>query len=493
MDGSVILVPGLAVAAGEFLPPTATASPVPPAAAANALFPADAERRRIDDWLTAALAAADLRVRTGPVNPRRGDNDLAAGVDAFDFAAPRDLDDVLAWTIESMMHGVVHINHPRYFGLFNPAPTFPAQCADRIAAIFNPQLATATTSPFPVEIEAHVISAIAARAGLPPDSSGHFTTGGAEANYTALICALTAAEAGFAQLGARAFAGAPVFYVSRESHLAWLKIAHQAGIGRDAARLVATDGSGRMDPAALDAAITADLAAGHVPVMIAATAGTTGGGMIDPLRVCAEIAGRRGLWFHVDAAWGGAVLVSDRLRFLLAGIERADSVTIDAHKWLATTMGCGMFLTARPTVLSAAFQVVMSCMPSNEPSRDPYVTTVQWSRRFLGLRLFLSLATAGWAGYARHVEHSIRLAFDLRDQLMALGWSCVNRSALAVLCVVPPKGGAAPRDIAHAVVQSGAAWISAAEFEGQQVVRICLTNGQSTHEDISRLVEALTT
>jgi glutamate/tyrosine decarboxylase-like PLP-dependent enzyme len=155
-------------------------------------------------------------------------------------------------------------------------------------------------------------------------------------------------------------------------------------------------------------------------------------------------------------------------------------------------MGCGMFLTARPTVLSAAFQVVMSCMPSNEPSRDPYVTTVQWSRRFLGLRLFLSLATAGWAGYARHVEHSIRLAFDLRDQLTARGWSCVNRSALAVLCVVPPRGGPAPRDIAGAVVNSGIAWISEAEFEGQQVVRVCLTNGQSTHEDISLLVDALT-
>ena len=89
------------------------------------------------------------------------------------------------------------MTHPRYFGLFNPAPTFPAQCADRIAAAFNPQLATATTSPAAVEIEAHVIRAVARRAGLPPETGGHFTTGGAEANYTALICALTPGEPGF--------------------------------------------------------------------------------------------------------------------------------------------------------------------------------------------------------------------------------------------------------------------------------------------------------
>ena len=139
------------------------------------------------------------------------------------------------------------MTHPRYFGLFNPAPTFPAQCADRIAGAFNPQLATWTTSPAAVEIEAHVIRSVARRAGCPPEVRGHFTSNGSEANYTALICALTRANPEFATKGARAFEGPPVFYVSRESHLGWLKSAHQAGIGRSAVRLVATDGFGRMD------------------------------------------------------------------------------------------------------------------------------------------------------------------------------------------------------------------------------------------------------
>ena len=92
----------------------------------------------------------------------------------------------------------------------------------------------------------------------------------------------------------------------------------------------------------------------------------------------------------------------------LKGIEQADSITIDAHKWFATTMGCGMFLTRHASVLSSAFQVSTDFMPSNVPNLDPYVTTVQWSRRFLGLRLFLSLAVAGWDGYGKHMERSIR-------------------------------------------------------------------------------------
>ena len=159
-------------------------------------------------------------------------------------------------------------------------------------------------------------------------------------------------------------------------------------------RLVATDGSGCMDPNALKEAIIGDRIGGCVPIMIVATAGTTNAGMIDPLSDCAELACSNSLWYHVDAAWGGALIASERMRHFLNGIERADSVTIDAHKWFATTMGCGMFITRHPHVLSSAFHVRTSFMPSNNASIDPYVTSVQWSRRFLGLRC--SCRCGGW-------------------------------------------------------------------------------------------------
>ncbi len=464
-----------------------TAQPRP----VQALFPDRGEREAWDNLLTKQLIAADERVADGSVMPVL---DLAAfrrELAGFDFSVELPLGELLGWVIAQLEHGVVHITHPRYFGLFNPAPTFPAQCADRVAAAFNPQLATSTTSPAAVEIEAHTIRAVARRAGLPPETTGHFTSGGAEANFTALICALTRANPEFAAKGARAFAGPPVFYVSRESHLAWFKIAHQAGVGRSAVRLVATDGAGRMDANALRVALTADRDSGCIPVMIAATAGTTNAGMIDPLASCAEIARGAGAWYHVDAAWGGALIASDTRRAELAGIEEAHSVTIDAHKWFATTMGCGMFLTNDPTALSSAFQVSTGYMPSNVAGVDPYVTSMQWSRRFLGLRLFLSLGAAGWEGYGRHVERAIELAALLEETLVARGWTIANRSTLAVLCIEPPQGASDARTIVDRVLASGRAWISAANFEGRQVIRACVTHGETTREDVGELVEAL--
>ena len=463
-------------------------SPAPPV---STLFPGRDDRRHWDDFLTEQLAAAGERIAKSSVTPGLDLNPFRGELGEFDFDMPCPMDRLLAWTIARLEHGIVHLTHPRYFGLFNPAPTFPAQCADRITAAFNPQLATSSTSPAAVEIEAHVIRAVGRRAGFSTDVTGHFTTGGAEANYTALICALTRANAGFASEGARAFSGQPVFYASKESHLAWLKIAHQAGIGRCAVRLIGTDGSGRLDQNALNETIAADRAQGHVPFMIVATAGTTNAGMIDPLRDCAEIARVSDVWYHVDAAWGGALVASDRLRRVLDGIEQADSLTIDAHKWLATTMGCGMFITRHAHALSSTFQVSTGYMPSNVPTVDPYVTSVQWSRRFLGLRLFLSLAAAGWAGYGEHVERAIELIALLRAKLIRRGWSIANNSPLAVLCVEPPPGQSGVRSIVNRVLASGGAWISSATFEGREVIRACVTNGETMPGDIDALVDVL--
>lgn len=458
--------------------------------ARQTLFPPADDRSRWDGALAEQLTRAEARVRQGAVTPRIDLDRFRRDLAGFDFAAPRVLEELLSWVIATMEAGLVHITSPRYFGLFNPAPSFPAQCADRIVASFNPQLATWTTSPAAVEIEAHVIRAVAARVGLAT-GTGHFTTGGAEANFTALICALTRAQPGFAQHGARSFAGPPTLYISREAHLAWVKIAHQAGLGRAAVRLVETDGSGRMDPKALAATLRDDSAQGRVPAMIVATAGTTGAGMIDPIDACADIAGTNGLWFHVDAAWGGALIASGRLRDSLPGIGGADSVTIDAHKWFAATMGCGMFLTRHAEALAAAFHVSASYMPSNVVDRDPYVTSVQWSRRFLGLRLFLALGAVGWAGFAAHVEHSIALAAELKDRLLSQGWRVVNDSPVAVICAEPPPGADPVRAIVARVLGSGRAWVSVSVFEGREVLRACVTHGESTSRDVDELLIAL--
>ena len=461
------------------------------ASACAALFPSREDRRRLDDLLTRALAEADDRVTRGPVTPRIDLDRFRRELAAYDYCEPRPLEQTLSWTIAQLEHGLVHVTHPRYFGLFNPAASFPAQCADRIAAVFNPQLATATTSPVAVELENHVIRAFAERVGLPNGAAGSFTTGGSEANLTALICALTRAHPAFGRDGTRAFPGAPMLYVSKECHLAWIKIAHQTGIGRSAVRFVPTDGTGRMDIGALQAMCAADRAEGRVPVMVVATAGTTNAGMVDPLVDCARLTAAMSIWFHVDAAWGGSVVASERYRDVVAGIELADSVTIDAHKWLATTMGCGMIVVRDAGSLSAAFQLSVDFMPSNNIAADPYMTSVQWSRRFLGLRLFLSLAAAGWAGYARHIERSIELVDLLRGQLVERGWKIANRSRLAVLCFEPPEGSGEVGDFVRRLLESGDAWVSAATFEGRRVIRACVPHGETSEHDVSQLIAGL--
>jgi glutamate/tyrosine decarboxylase-like PLP-dependent enzyme len=465
--------------------------PVDLPAVNRALFPDAEERRRVDALLSHELQDALRRAQAGPVTPTIDMDQFRAELDAYDFDRPRPLDAVLQWSIERLQHGIVQMANPRYFGLFNPGAAFPAQCADRIASLFNPQLASSASSPVPVALERHLIRAFAGRAGMRGATAGHFATGGSEANATALICALTAAHPRFAEDGARAFAGRPTFYTSRDCHIAWLKIAHQCGVGRSALRLVETDGCGRMDAGALARAITADRESGAVPVMLVATAGTTGGGMIDPLPACADLAAREHLWFHVDAAWGGAALASDRLRGLLAGIERADSITIDAHKWLATTMGCAMFITARGELLSQAFHASTNFMPSNLAGVDPYLNSVQWSRRFLGLRVFLALGSAGWRGLGAHVERSVEVIERIRDLLVARGWSVANHSALAVLNVIPPAALGDVRSLVARVVASGRAWVAPTLFEGREVVRICATNGETTQADIDALVATL--
>ena len=456
-----------------------------------ALFPKASDRDRIGSWLTLELDEALRRVQAGPVSPTIDMQKFRAELEGFDFSKPRPLEDALRWTIERMEHGIVQMANPRYFGLFNPGANFPAQCADRITGCFNPQLASSASSPVPVALENHLIRAVARRAAFGDEATGHFATGGSEANYTALLCALTAAHPNFSADGARAFAGPVKFYTSRDCHIAWLKIAHQAGVGRTAMRLVDTDGCGRLDPEALRRAIAADRAAGSVPVMVVATAGTTGGGMIDPLQHCADIAKQQALWFHVDAAWGGAALASNRLRGVLDGIERADSMTIDAHKWLATTMGCAIFVTRRGDLLSEAFHASTSFMPSSISGVDPYLNSVQWSRRFLGLRLFLALAAAGWEGLGAHVERGVEVIERIKRRLVALGWGIANDSPLAVLDAIPPAELGDVRALVRRVVASGRAWVAPTLFEGQDVVRICATNGETSTEDVDALIAAL--
>ena len=353
------------------------------------------------------IASYEATLDDLPVAPVVSPDEIRQHLSRYDFGGPIPLDELIGEVAQLLRRWSLHVNHPRYFGLFNPTVRRAGVMADALAALYNPQLAAWPHAPIANEIERHVLGFFMRAFGLDPDTGfANFTSGGQEANQTAVTVALTSAFPGFAETGARAIEGQPVLYVSAEAHHSFLKIAHLSGIGRAAVQHVGVDGHLRMDVQELTQRIAADRAKGLIPFMIVATAGTTAAGAIDPLEAIAAVAKRENLWLHVDAAWGGAAVVSPALRSHLAGIELADSITCDAHKWLSVPVAAGMFFTRHREPVLEAFRVEASSYvpPAVAETFDPYVTTIQWSRRFIGLKLFMTLAELGWDGMAQLIE-----------------------------------------------------------------------------------------
>ncbi len=449
-------------------------------------------------WQTVAQMAQDYRrdLPGLPVAPVLDPGALRGALAAFDFDARRPWQDVLVWVDDRMRGDQLHTGHPRYFGLFNPAPVPLGVAADALVAAYNPQLAAWSHSPFAAEVERHLIRAFAMRFGFEEASAdGTFCSGGAEANHTALLCALATRFPGFAEHGVRALPGDPVLYVSVHAHHSWVKAARACGLGGEAVRFIAAGPGHRMDVNALALQIVEDRARGAMPVLVCGTAGTTNGGIIDDLEAIGRLCRTEKLWHHVDAAWGGAACFVPEYRAWLKGVEAADSITFDAHKFLSVPMGGGVFLTRHPAALDRAFRIETSYMPRDACEldvSDPYAHSLQWSRRFIGLKIFLPLAAAGWEGYAALIRKQTELGYRLRMFLEADGWTVVNQTPLPIVCFT--DGGLQnPKSllrIAEAVVASGAAWISPASL-GKTVLRACITNFRTEESDLHALVAAL--
>lgn len=432
---------------------------------------------------------------------------LRAQIASVDFEHPMAPGDALQFAVAGLWEHQVHTPHPRYFGLFNPAPTTMGVAADALVAAFNPQIAAWSHAPFAAEVEAYVLRAVAAKFGYPAASTdGVFTSGGAEANHTALLCALTHAFPEFSRGGVRALPRPPAIYVSNQSHHSLVKAARLCGLGTDAVRVLEVDAGMRLEPARVAAAIARDRAAGFEPLLLVATLGTTGTGAVDPIAALAELAARENIWLHADAAWGGLAALVPELRSVIGGVERANSITFDAHKSLSVPMGAGMFLTRHADLLERAFRVDENYMPRDASGLatagiDPFAHSIQWSRRFIGLKLFLSLAVAGWEGYAAVLRQQLAMAALLRQAAPAAGFRVVNDTPLPLVCLAPdrPEGDtpAVIDAIVRAAVASGQVWVSAAALpprggQPRAAIRCCITNYRTQAADIQALLACLT-
>jgi glutamate/tyrosine decarboxylase-like PLP-dependent enzyme len=448
------------------------------------------------------MATADLRhiveqverdIANGPIVPNVAPHEIRSYLESrYDFRKPTALDEVVG-DVEGMMRKWhVQVTHPRYFGLFNPSVTVASVIADTLVAMYNPQLASWRTSPAANEIERHTLAWLADKFGLPPAASASFTTGGAEANLSAVIVALTRAFPEYGEGGLRGLSGTPTIYVTGESHNSFNKIAHMTGIGRGALRTIATDRDLKMDVHDLERRVAEDRRRGVAPVMVVGTAGTTAAGALDPLPELARFCRSEGLWFHVDAAWGGAAVLSPALRGHLAGIEAADSITCDAHKWFSVPMGAGMFFCRHPQVVAEAFRAQTVYMPGKTagPVVDPYTTSVQWSRRFIGLKLFLALAQHGESGYVEMIEHQARMGDLLRESIERAGWRIVNRTPLPLVCFT--RDGLDTGAFLAALYEHQIAWMSEVRLgSGAPVVRACVTSFRTSEPDVEWVVREM--
>ena len=409
----------------------------------------------------------------------------------YDFRKGLPLDEVVQDAERMLRTWQVQVTHPRYLGLFNPAVTLPSVIAETLVAMYNPQLANWRTSPAGNEIERHTLGWLAARFGLPGDSIATFTSGGSEANLSAVLVALSHAFPGYGEHGLRSLSAPPSLYLSGEAHHGFYKIAHMAGLGRRAVRPVKTDRRLKLDVDSLRRQVRQDREDGWAPFLVVGTAGGTATGVIDPLPEIAQFCREEGLWFHADAAWGGAAILSPALRGHLAGIEHADSITCDAHKWLSVPMGCGMFFCRHRESVARAFHADVTYVPGKESGSvfNPLTNSAQWSRRFIGLRLFLALANLGESGYAAMIEHQARLGDVLRQALTATGWRVVNETPLPLVCFTREHLDTGA--FLAALYRRQVAWMSEARVGGAPVLRACVTNFRTTDADIHRIVDEM--
>ncbi len=460
-----------------------------------------AEREKLWQALARTIEDYISGIRELPVSVGPTPDSVRSLVAAVDFSRPMAPEEALRFAAESLARTQVHTPHPRYYGLFNPTPATMGIAADALVAAFNPQLAVWKHNPFAVEVEQHLIRAFGSLFGYDPArTDGTLASGGSEANHTALLTALAHAFPDLERQGLRGLPAQPVFYVSAESHHSFHKAARHCGLGSNAVRDIPVDDKLQMDVAALEAAILQDRTSGFAPFLIVGTAGTTNAGAIDPLPALAKIAARENLWFHADAAWGGAAALVPELRPLLDGIELSDSITLDAHKWLSIPNGAGIYLTRHPEILGRTFHISAAYVPPKAHGTgivDPYEHSIHWSRRFIGLKIFLSLAVAGWEGYASVLRHMTAMGDVLRRELDAAGWDVVAATPLPIACFQDrrsPQGRSAQylESIVSHVVRSGRAWISTTRVRGDRpVLRACITSYRTTPEDLRVLIAAL--
>jgi aromatic-L-amino-acid decarboxylase len=424
----------------------------------------------------------------------------------FDEPLPREgapAADLLRELDEKLLAYCAHVNHPGYLGLITPTPTPIGILGDLLASALNQNLGAWTIGPSAVAMERRTVRWLADLVGYGPQAGGNLTSGGTMANLIGLKLARDAVSGDRAQHeGLRERCAV---YASEERHVSVDKAVDAVGIGRGRLRILPTDDSFRVRVDALDSAIARDRAEGVRPLCVVGIGGATNTGAVDDLRALRRVADREGAWLHVDAAYGGGMLLSQRRPGVLAGLELADSVTIDPHKWFYAPLDAGAILVGDAARLTASFGLKPAYLTDEMDAGGEryayYVHGLEQSRRFRGLKVWLSFKRYGTREIGRWIDANVDLAERLHDLCArSRDFASAVTPVMSAVCIrySPRDGGLAEpeaarihREVAREIERQGRFWIATTELKGRSHFRICPVNFRTRPEHIDELFATL--
>ena len=399
--------------------------------------------------------------------------------------------------LEQVAHDILpfttRLDHPRCFGFIPSSPTWPGVLADFMAAGYNTNACTWLVASGPSQVELVVIDWFRQWLGYPESAGGVLTSGGSAASVNAFVAA-------------RESAGHPeraTVYMSNQSHSAQIRAARIIGIRPEHIRMIPVDDRYRLDMEALTHAVSDDRAAGLNPIAICANAGATSTGAIDPLEAMADYCAGEGIWLHVDAAYGGFAAVTEKGKKLLKGIERADSVGLDAHKWFFQPYEAGCLMVKDTATLEDAFGIHHDVLQDTIWGADhPNFSDrgLQLSRSFRALKIWMSVQVFGMSAFRQAVSNGMELAARAEDHVRESPvLELLNPASLGVICFRfnPGKNNIdengleqVNRTILARVFWEDPAFMSSTSLKGIFALRLCIINHNTTWEDVCETLEA---
>jgi L-2,4-diaminobutyrate decarboxylase len=401
-----------------------------------------------------------------------------------------------------LQQGYCNGAHPQYFGYFHPRPLPVTVLGDAIAALLNQSPAAWRMGPAATALEYETLAWLADFVGFPrggPDRlPGVFTSGGSTANLAGLKLARDVALGRAVQdEGLAGSARRLAFYASTETHYSIPRALDLLGVGRDALRVIPLDEHGRISLPALREAIARDVAEGRTPACVVGLACATATGAVDPLTELADVAEEHGAWFHVDGAAGAPYADLSETKAAFAGLDRADSLTLDPHKWLFTPYGLGCLLVRDSAELARSFRGGAHYWQVEEDVDTVFMAT-EGARPWKSLGLWLAMSQLGSEGYAELLTRNLGVARHLADRVRAReGFELLREPTVAICCfrVLPADPAVDVDDLNERLQQrltdSGQFFVTTCRPDGRVYLRAAISNFSTENHHVEALLDAL--